>query len=318
MRTLQISDRVLPSEVLSTIVFPTPSSVLPVLAVNLDAGACNRLSTYPGEAKYLSQPEAEQLREQLKECHVSIKRVPGLRQVLRSNIEDTDPISFGPLDRDMSISYETVLDLTLGSIALLQTASVFDWAPWAVAPALAVGGTTAVLAKTVRTLYRKAEGNRCQQSLKKYDTALNEARPRLIPLGDKTPDEIKRAIVTANSASDALTRLNTQGLTTDEDAQDIAHHLGEVIHGYIQVKNAEQAGAECALILEGITSEQIEDDSDLQRVRQQRKILSDDEENGRDRMSAAQSLLEHLQRDHDRAARLASAQVQAARFNSTQ
>lgn len=297
------------SAVSRIMVFPEGRSAQEVLAVDLDDDRVDYFSTYPGTAKWLSNPE--RLREDLAKVGKKPEHVPEVVPGLLENLLRSSSIT---------LALPPLLSLLGGSLILIAIL-IFPGLDFLnvfvrLIIGLAAGAGTAwlIITPSRKKIRRSIAADEERKGI--YNERLRESATNLIRLNDKGTNTIRCAINCVNTIHSHLDQLHRQGLSTVEETAAADDAFNEVIQGHMDERTATAHSKRYQTILREVDSETIASDEDLHHVQQlsddQRRALRD----AKDRIGNAMTELKTLMAATAKSARDTTAKLSAAKLRS--
>lgn len=303
------------SAVSRIMVFPEGRSAQEVLAVDLDDDSVDYFSTYPGTAKWVSNPE--RLREDLARVGKKPEHVPEVVPGLLENLLRSSSIT---------LALPPMLSLLGGSLILIAIV-LFPGLLIAIVLfpgldflnvfvrliiGLAAGAGTAwlIIAPSRKKIRRSIAADEERKGI--YNERLREADDHFISIDDPDADDVREALARADAINDNLKLIRRYGLSTIDEAEALDGHLANLLRAHIAERSAQPNLERFEAVLRDVDPETIAADADLQNIQQLRDKLLHTVKAAEEKTNSAKNELNQLEKATTISVRQTEAKIQAA------
>lgn len=293
------------SAVSRIMVFPEGRSVQEVLAVDLDDDSVDYFSTYPGTAKWLSDPE--RLREDLAKVGKKPEHVPEAVPGLLENLLRSSSITLA-LPPMLSLLGGSLILIAIVLFPGLDFLNVFV----RLILGLAAGaGTVWLIITPSRKKIRRSIAADTERK-RIYNERLREADEHFISIDDPAADDVREALASADAINDNLKLIRRYGLSTIDESEARDEHLANLLRAHIAERSAQPNLERFEAVLRDVDPETIAADADLQNIQQLRDNLLHTVKSAEEKASAAKNELNQLEKATTTSVRRTEAKLRAA------
>lgn len=293
------------SAVSRIMVFPEGRSAQEVLAVDLDDDSVDYFSTYPGTAKWVSNPE--RLREDLARVGKKPEHVPEVVPGLLENLLRSSSITLA-LPPMLSLLGGSLILIAIVLFPGLDFLNVFV----RLIIGLAAGAGTAwlIIAPSRKKIRRSIAADEERKGI--YNERLREADDHFISIDDPDADDVREALARADAINDNLKLIRRYGLSTIDEAEALDGHLANLLRAHIAERSAQPNLERFEAVLRDVDPETIAADADLQNIQQLRDNLLHTVKTAEEKTNSAKNELNQLEKATTTSVRQTEAKLQAA------